>query len=175
MASYSSVSRSVCLPQTFLSGDFPSPGRAIPSRQVMLCKMLGGAVPSLQLHKAAPARLASSRFTRVQAVEESTTSVTTTESATVTEEVMGGAGGGGECLGCGKAEKLGGCDGEGRIQGGIGAVPGFGWWPIRAFRPCPAFIETGGRYQRIGQSLEEVAFGRKGMEDDLDISYRLKG
>lgn len=24
-----------------------------------------------------------------------------------------------------------GCDGTGRIQGGIATVPGFGWWPIK--------------------------------------------
>lgn len=28
------------------------------------------------------------------------------------------------------------CDGSGRIAGGIGAVPGFQWWPIKAYRPC---------------------------------------
>ncbi|KAL3697860.1 hypothetical protein R1sor_011936 [Riccia sorocarpa] len=81
----------------------------------------------------------------------------------------------GGCAACGKAEKIGGCNGEGRIQGGIGAVPGFGWWPIKAFRPCPAFVESGGKYRRIGQSLDEVAFGRASAGDDLDISERLKG
>ncbi|KAL2651615.1 hypothetical protein R1flu_019743 [Riccia fluitans] len=81
----------------------------------------------------------------------------------------------GGCAACGKAEKVGGCNGEGRIQGGIGAVPGFGWWPIKAFRPCPSFVESGGKYKRIGQSLDEVAFGRAASGDDLDISERLKG
>lgn len=81
----------------------------------------------------------------------------------------------GACQACGKADKVGGCNGEGRIQGGLGAVPGFGWWPIKAYRPCPAFVEAGGRYRRQGQSLEEVAFGRKGWADDTDISDRLKG
>ncbi|CAA7028379.1 unnamed protein product [Microthlaspi erraticum] len=66
------------------------------------------------------------------------------------------------CRGCGKEEKESGCNGDGRIQGGIATVPGFGWWPIKAYRPCPAFVEAGGRYRRIGQSMDEVAFGRGG-------------
>lgn len=53
-----------------------------------------------------------------------------------------------------------GCNGEGRIQGGIATVPGFGWWPIKAYRPCPGFVASGGRYRRRGQSMDEVAFGR---------------
>lgn len=64
------------------------------------------------------------------------------------------------CRGCGKEENESGCNGDGRIQGGIATVPGFGWWPIKAYRPCPAFVEAGGRYRRIGQSMDEVAFGR---------------
>ncbi len=44
--------------------------------------------------------------------------------------------------GCGE------CDGEGRIIGGMGAVPGFGWWPIKAYRPCPNFTKTGQTYKR---------------------------
>lgn len=60
------------------------------------------------------------------------------------------------------------------LQGGLGAVPGFGWWPIKAYRPCPAFVASGGRYRRQGQSLDEVAFGRKGPDDDLDVSERLE-
>ncbi|KAH0853932.1 hypothetical protein HID58_015220 [Brassica napus] len=59
--------------------------------------------------------------------------------------------------GCGKEN---GCNGDGRIQGGIATVPGFGWWPIKAYRPCPGFVEAGGRYRRIGQSMDEVDFGR---------------
>jgi len=34
------------------------------------------------------------------------------------------------------------------------------WVPIKAYRPCPNFIENGGRYQRSGQGLDEIAFGR---------------
>lgn len=77
------------------------------------------------------------------------------------------------CQACGKEEKVGGCNGEGRILGGLGAVPGFSWFPIKAYRPCPAFVEAGGRYKRQGQSLEEVAFGRIGKQDSLDITERL--
>lgn len=44
-----------------------------------------------------------------------------------------------------------------RILGGIGVlIPA---WPIKAYRPCPNFIENGGRYIRSGQSLDEIAFG----------------
>ena len=50
------------------------------------------------------------------------------------------------------------CDGSGRITGGIGAV--LPWVPIKAYRPCPNFIERGGRYTRSGQGLDEIAFGR---------------
>jgi hypothetical protein len=45
-----------------------------------------------------------------------------------------------------------------RIAGGIGAV--FPWIPIKAYRPCPNFIDNGGNYQRSGQGLDEIAFGR---------------
>lgn len=37
---------------------------------------------------------------------------------------------------------------DGRIAGGIGAVPGFGWWPIKAYRPCPALEASGRGYTR---------------------------
>ena len=45
-----------------------------------------------------------------------------------------------------------------RIAGGIGAV--IPWIPIKAFRPCPNFINRGGMYERAGQGLDEIAFGR---------------
>ncbi|XP_021903817.1 uncharacterized protein LOC110819039 [Carica papaya] len=64
------------------------------------------------------------------------------------------------CKTCGREELERGCNGEGRIQGGIATVPGFGWWPIKAYRPCPGFVASGGRYRRRGQSMDEVAFGR---------------
>ncbi|XP_020234845.1 uncharacterized protein LOC109814746 [Cajanus cajan] len=66
------------------------------------------------------------------------------------------------CKACGREEVEKECNGEGRIQGGIATVPGFGWWPIKAYRPCPAFVASGGRYRRQGQSMDEVAFGRGG-------------
>lgn len=50
------------------------------------------------------------------------------------------------------------CDGSGRIPGGLGAV--FPWIPIKAYRPCPNFLARGGRYQKTGQGLDEIAFGR---------------
>ncbi|KAL2547607.1 uncharacterized protein Fot_09137 [Forsythia ovata] len=65
------------------------------------------------------------------------------------------------CKACGREEIQSGCNGEGRIQGGIATVPGFGWWPIKAYRPCPAFVASGGRYRRTGQSMDEVASGRE--------------
>ncbi|XP_015896037.3 uncharacterized protein LOC107429802 [Ziziphus jujuba] len=64
------------------------------------------------------------------------------------------------CKACGREEVEKGCNGEGRIQGGIATVPGFGWWPIKAYRPCPGFLASGGRYRRRGQNMDEVAFGR---------------
>ena len=50
------------------------------------------------------------------------------------------------------------CDGSGRILGGIAAlgIP----WPIKAYRPCPVFVERGGVYTRKGQALDEIAFGQ---------------
>ncbi|XP_014509718.1 uncharacterized protein LOC106768868 isoform X2 [Vigna radiata var. radiata] len=63
------------------------------------------------------------------------------------------------CKACGREEIEKGCNGEGRIQGGIATVPGFGWWPIKAYRPCPAFVASGGRYRRQGQSMDEVVSG----------------
>mmetsp|Transcript_1981 Transcript_1981/g.2231 ORF Transcript_1981/g.2231 Transcript_1981/m.2231 type:complete len:135 (+) Transcript_1981:168-572(+) len=58
------------------------------------------------------------------------------------------------------------CDGTGRILGGIPRI--LPWWPIKPYRPCPNFIANGGQYTRIGQPLDEIAFGRGNldMEDD---------
>ncbi|XP_052210121.1 uncharacterized protein LOC127813269 [Diospyros lotus] len=74
------------------------------------------------------------------------------------------------CKACGREELERGCNGEGRIQGGIATFPGFGWWPIKAYRPCPGFVASGGRYQRRGQSMDEVAFGggQKGVSMGID-------
>ncbi|BDA42935.1 hypothetical protein COCOBI_03-8280 [Coccomyxa sp. Obi] len=51
-----------------------------------------------------------------------------------------------------------GCDQKGRIAGGLGAVAE--WWPIKAYRPCPAFTQAGGSYTRKGQILDEMLFGK---------------
>ena len=60
------------------------------------------------------------------------------------------------------------CDGSGRILGGIPTI--LPWWPIKPYRPCPNFIANGGQYTRIGQPLDEIAFGRSGnVEDDDDF------
>jgi len=62
------------------------------------------------------------------------------------------------------------CDGSGRIEGGIGTILTF--WPIKAYRPCPNFIENGGFYTRSGQGLDEIAFGRDSKYDpNNDDSY----
>ncbi|WZN62732.1 hypothetical protein HKI87_06g42740 [Chloropicon roscoffensis] len=71
------------------------------------------------------------------------------------------AGNGQPYCGCGK------CDGQGRIIGGMGSIPGFGWWPIKAYRPCPAYTEAGKTYQRKGQILDKILFGRDGEESEF--------
>lgn len=58
------------------------------------------------------------------------------------------------------------CDGSGRIEGGIGTILTF--WPIKAYRPCPNFIENGGFYSRAGQGLDEIAFGRDSKYNPMD-------
>ncbi|GBF94089.1 hypothetical protein Rsub_07357 [Raphidocelis subcapitata] len=65
------------------------------------------------------------------------------------------------CKTCGMdlSKKPSGCDGEGRIIGGLGAVPGFRWWPIKAYRPCPGLDQAGLEYTRKGQATNEVLFG----------------
>ncbi|KAL0906172.1 hypothetical protein M5K25_024643 [Dendrobium thyrsiflorum] len=76
------------------------------------------------------------------------------------------------CKTCGREEIEKRCNGEGRIQGGIATIRGFGWWPIKAFKPCPGFVASGGRYRRHGQSLDEVAFGR--IERDISVKLKAK-
>lgn len=51
------------------------------------------------------------------------------------------------------------CDGTGRIMGGLGSVPGFGWWPIKAYRPCGKLAGAGLSYKRKGQDLDGILFG----------------
>ncbi|KAG2482179.1 hypothetical protein HYH03_018878 [Edaphochlamys debaryana] len=65
------------------------------------------------------------------------------------------------CPTCGidKSKMPGGCDGAGRVIGGMGAVPGFGWWPIKAYKPCSALNEAGLDYVRKGQMTNDVLFG----------------
>ena len=50
-----------------------------------------------------------------------------------------------------------GCEGNGKIQGGIGVY--LSWWPIKVFRPCPAYVAAGYNYRREGQTLDQVLFG----------------
>ncbi|KAK2664342.1 hypothetical protein Ddye_002916 [Dipteronia dyeriana] len=78
------------------------------------------------------------------------------------------------CKACGREELVWGCNGEGRIQGGIATVPGFGWWPIKAYRPCPGFVASGGRYRRRGQSMDEVVSGGKGRATRVSTSDDVK-
>ena len=66
----------------------------------------------------------------------------------------------GGCEAYGREEPEKGCNGEGRIQGRITTVPGFGWWSIKAYRPCLGLSASGGRYRRHGQSMDEVTSGR---------------
>ncbi|MQL80960.1 hypothetical protein Taro_013404 [Colocasia esculenta] len=80
----------------------------------------------------------------------------------------------GACKTCGRNEIERGCNGEGRIQGGMATVPGFGWWPIKAYRPCPGFVASGGRYRRRGQSMDEVAFGRGERDASVGSSDKVR-
>lgn len=77
-----------------------------------------------------------------------------------------------KCEACGQ-ELISGCDGNGRVIGGLGAV--VGWWPIKAYRPCGNFIKARGQYKRKGQSLDEIAFGRKSSGDEKSLEQRLRG
>ena len=78
------------------------------------------------------------------------------------------------CPGCGREEgPVQGCDGEGRIIGGLGAV--VNWWPIKAYRPCPNLVSARKKYARKGQSLNEIAFGRKSSSDAKSLQERLRG
>eukprot|EP01035_Chromulina_nebulosa_P022973 gene22973-29765_t len=51
-----------------------------------------------------------------------------------------------------------GCDGSGKIQGGIATVPLFSWWPIKVYRPCPSYLAAGYVYRREGQTMDQVLF-----------------
>jgi len=43
-------------------------------------------------------------------------------------------------------------------MGGLAAIELFNWWPIKAYRPCPTAAENGKRYERSGQTLDEIVF-----------------
>lgn len=53
-----------------------------------------------------------------------------------------------------------------RIAGGVGAL--LPWLPIKAYRPCPAFVEAKYKYSRQGQSLDEV-----GVRGNWSNRYRI--
>jgi len=60
------------------------------------------------------------------------------------------------------------CGGTGRLAGGLSTLPGFDWWPIKAYRPCPTCEREGRTYERVGQGLNEVLFG----VDDMPANYQ---
>lgn len=70
----------------------------------------------------------------------------------------------GSCDSCGLTKDKMQCDGSGRIQGGLAAIELFSWWPIKAYRPCPGLIESGGVYTRKGQDVNTIWFGDSGKE-----------
>jgi hypothetical protein len=55
---------------------------------------------------------------------------------------------------------------EGRIIGGLAAIPGFRWWPIKAYRPCPKLSAAGLEYTRKGQAINDVLFGGVSLGQD---------
>lgn len=59
---------------------------------------------------------------------------------------------------CNGSYRTKGCDGSGKIKGGLGALPGFGWVGAKVYRPCPAYLQAGYVYEREGQTLEQVLF-----------------
>eukprot|EP00967_Tisochrysis_lutea_P150455 scaffold291193_cov39-Tisochrysis_lutea.AAC.1 len=64
-------------------------------------------------------------------------------------------------------------------MGGLAAIELFSWWPIKAYRPCPLAADAGKRYQRSGQTLDEIVFkknpagGYYGDDDDDEHSCPL--
>ena len=64
---------------------------------------------------------------------------------------------------CSGEYKLRGCDGSGKIQGGIATVSFLSWWPIKVFRPCPSYLAAGYVYRRevnMFPFLSQVSFKR---------------
>ena len=59
---------------------------------------------------------------------------------------------------------------RGGFKEGLLTVPGFGWWLIKAYHPCPGFVASGGRYRRRSQSMDKVDFGRGGKGSPVGTS-----
>ena len=45
------------------------------------------------------------------------------------------------------------CDKEGRMAGGLASLPGFGWVPLKVYRPCPELAKAGISYVRRASSV----------------------
>lgn len=73
---------------------------------------------------------------------------------------------------CSGAFKEKGCDGSGKIQGGIATIPILSWWPIKVYRPCPAYLQAGYVYRREGQTLEQVLFSEPSTKTKALIEER---
>jgi hypothetical protein len=69
-----------------------------------------------------------------------------------------------------------GCDGLGKIQGGIATVPFFTWWPIKVFRPCPSYLQAGYQYKREGQTMDQVLFSEPSnkMKEKMEVMRKLE-
>ena len=59
---------------------------------------------------------------------------------------------------CKGQDREGGCDGSGKIQGGIATVSFLSCWPIKVYRPCPSYLAAGYQYRREGQTMDQVLF-----------------
>jgi len=59
---------------------------------------------------------------------------------------------------CSGADRGSGCDGTGKIQGGIATIGFMSWWPIKVYRPCPSYLAAGYQYRREGQTMDQVLF-----------------
>lgn len=73
---------------------------------------------------------------------------------------------------CSGAYREKGCDGNGKIQGGIATIPLLKWWPIKVYRPCPAYLQAGYVYRREGQTLEQVLFSEPSFKTKQAIEQR---
>ena len=87
------------------------------------------------------------------------------------------------CPGCGcdGSDLESGCDGSGRVIGGLGAY--ISWMP-KAYRPCPKFVEAGGIYEKVGgsapwESNEEIGFDSLAKQrafafDNNEVTFTIK-